>query len=299
MTQHKPVLLKEVLELLDPQPGDLVVDGTFGGGGHSRALLQKTGSKGRLIALDQDKAAVERASQMLISNPNASVHHANFINLGKILTSLNISSVDRILLDLGISSDQLEDPERGFSFEQNGPLDMRMNTSDDLNASEVVNRYSEEDLTAIFLEYGEEKFARRFAHDIVRNRPIHSSGHLVEIVEMSLPKGLQFKKGHRPSWARRHPATRIFQALRIAVNQELDVLKDFLSQSLALLNHGGRMAIISFHSLEDRIVKHTFQEWYSLGQIKKITKKAVQASSEEEFENPRSRSAKLRVIEKL
>ncbi len=298
---HKPVLLQEVLEVLALKPGAVVVDGTFGSGGHAREILKQIGEKGRLIGIDQDTASHKRCEPLLTEYPQLTLHHENFENADKILDFLNIPGVDAVILDVGFSSDQLEDAGRGFSFERGGPLDMRMNPEGPVTAADLVNDLSQSELEKLFREFGEEPKAERFARAICAARSdkrIETTEELVKAIEEALPRGLRFEKGRRPSWARRHPATKIFQALRIAVNRELEVLDNALTRIWARVKPGGRFAVISFHSLEDRIVKHRFRSWKMAGETGWLTKKPITASREEELTNPRSRSAKLRAAEK-
>jgi len=296
-------LLAETLELLAPAPGKLFVDGTLGGGGHSEAFL-KAGA--RVIGLDQDPQALAFAGERL-TEYGERFHsvRANFEEIGSVLDHLGIAGIDGALLDIGVSSWQLDTPERGFSFQENGPLDMRMNPDAPLSAADLVNTAPEAELIRIFREYGEETAARRIAHRIVRDRetrPLETTFDLVRSVEKVNPRR-----------GRTHPATKVFQALRIAVNRELDVLHTALAAFSARLNPGGRLGVITFHSLEDRIVKQYFKtgsaEWLDRPewpaprrnpdfQFHLLTPKPVVASEEEQSQNPRSRSAKLRVVEK-
>lgn len=299
--RHKPVLLAEVLEYLQLKPGDIVVDGTLGSGGHTVEMLKRIGPAGKLIGLDQDPESIQRCQMMLEDSKNAFLFHANFSELGKVLDSLNIPSVNAVLLDVGFSSDQLEDASRGFSFERSGPLDMRMNPDTRITARDLVNRLPEEKLEKIFFEYGEERWGRRIARTICRERSKHfldTTDDLVNTIEKSLPFGAKNNKGHRSHKAQRHPATRVFQALRIAVNDELGVLERSLPRIWERLQPQGRLEVISFHSLEDRIVKQQFRAWARAGEAVDKTRKPVVPSEEEVLTNPRSRSAKLRVVEK-
>ena len=297
---HKPVLVEEVLGALHLRPDSVAVDGTLGSGGHSAKILEALGPAGRLIALDQDPASLERCREMA-KDPRVSLHHENYRNLEKVLKRLNLSFVDAVLLDVGFSSDQIEDPARGFSFDRPGPLDMRMNPEHEVSAQELVNRLPEADLEKIFREFGEESRARQFAAAICFERKrslIETTDQLAGIIEKVLfPYGL--KQGRRPHWARRHPATRVFQALRIAVNDELGALQEGLLNIWKHLRKGGRFAVISFHSLEDRIIKNQFRNWARLGEGKLINKKIISPSRKEMIDNPRSRSAKLRSVEKI
>lgn len=315
MTIHKTVLLKETVEVLNLKPGMVVVDATLGGGGHSMEVLGKIGQAGKMILFDQDQSAIDRFEKKLEvggkekSKTNIILFHANFSELKDRLASIDVELVDAILADLGISSDQLEDEQRGISFQKDSVLDMRMDLSKGIRASEVVNSYSEDELVRILKEYADEKYARSIARNIVLHRthkPIVRTIELVEIIEKSVPGEYRRKKIH--------PATKTFQALRIEVNKELESLQKFLSDSVDVLRSGGRMAIITFHSGEDAMVKHFMREnargcicppefpVCTCGQkplLKLVTTKPIVPSDEEILENPRARSAKLRVIERV
>ncbi len=302
---HRPVLVEEVLWALAPAPGRLIVDGTVGGGGHAAAILQK-GAK--IIGLDQDGGAIGYCIQHLVGYDADSVRlvRANFRDLGPVLDQLNIPKVDGVLLDLGVSSKQLDSPERGFSIQKPGPLDMRMDQRAGVSAADLVNGADDEELTRIFREYGEEPAATRVTAAIVRARrgaPIQDTLALARVVESVIPK-------HGP----RHPATRVFQALRIAVNDELGAVTAGLEAATQRLNPGGRLAVITFHSLEDRRGKHFARdttaptldrpEWPAprpnpRHAFRAVTRRAVSASAAEQAANPRSRSAKLRALEKI
>lgn len=307
---HTPVLLQETLEYLLPLPGHIIVDCTAGGGGHSKALLSKILPGGKLIALDQDAASVETVRKVLepLGTGNFFVFRTNFRNLKQVLESAAIKQVDGILFDLGVSSHQLDEAERGFSYQHDALLDMRMDQTAKITAADLVNKESREKLNRIIWEYGEERWAKRIAEFIVKERevkPIETTGQLVEIIKKAIPKGAR-REGP-------HPAKRTFQALRIAVNQELEILEETLAQGVDLLKPEGRLAVITFHSLEDRIVKQLFKK---LAQgctcppefpvcvcqkkplVKILTPKPVLPSKEEVNSNPRSRSAKLRVVQK-
>jgi 16S rRNA (cytosine1402-N4)-methyltransferase len=294
---HLPVLLAEVIQYLDCRPGRIYVDGTLGGGGHGREILERSSPTGRLIGLDWDEEAVERARKNLGAfGDRAVLRKENFRNLPCLLKTLSIAAVDGILLDLGVSTEQLESPERGFSYRWDAPLDMRMNRERPITAQEIVMSLSPADLEALLREYGEERWARRIARNIFlrrRTSPIRTTGDLVKTIEQSVP-------GSR---GRIHPATRTFQALRIRVNEELANLQAFLEAAPDLLRSGGRLCIISYHSLEDRIVKNHFRRWTRGGRGEEkpfalLTPKPVAPSGEEVFRNPRARSAKLRAVEK-
>jgi 16S rRNA (cytosine1402-N4)-methyltransferase len=302
---HTPVLLKEVLEALAPRPGATIVDGTLGGGGHSEALLQ---AGAHVIGLDQDVDALEFAKEKRLHRYGDLFHpvRANFAQLGAVLDDLHVPEIDGLLLDLGVSSWQLDTAERGFSFQREGPLDMRMNRDEGPTAADLVNTLPAAELARIFYQYGEEPNARRIAARLVSGRtvcPFETTMQLALAVEEVVPRR-----------GRIHPATRIFQALRIAVNRELEVLESVLVQAAARLRPGARMAVITFHSLEDRIVKDFFKlrstaeldrpEWPEPRPnpdyiFRALTRKPVIASAEEQQSNPRSRSAKLRAVEKL
>ena len=300
---HIPVLLKEVLHYLIPKKGGGVyIDCTLGGGGHSKAILERIYPDGLLIGIDRDVEAIKAARKEL-SNflDRAILIRDNFKNLEEILSNLKIKVVSGVLFDLGVSSHQLRERERGFSFREDGHLDMRMDPTQKFNASTLINNYTEEELVRIFGKYGEERFSKRIARLIVLERqknPITTTKQLADLVIRALPKA---KK--RGRW-RIHPATRVFQAIRIEVNQELDLLEKSLNQVIKVLEDKGRICVISYHSLEDRIVKNVFKkaerekvakENYGL---KIITKKPIRASQEEIKRNPKARSAKLRVAEK-
>ncbi|MBI4711889.1 MAG: 16S rRNA (cytosine(1402)-N(4))-methyltransferase RsmH [Planctomycetes bacterium] len=294
---HQPVLLNEVVRYLRPQKGDIVVDATIGFGGHSRELMTQIQPGGRLIGIDLDREAISHTQEWLKSYladgkeiQAVDLFCDNFVNLGLILKRLNIRSVDIILLDLGVSSYQLDTPLRGFSFHFNGPLDMRMNSDMALTAADVVNKYPAERLERIFRDYGQERWARRIARNIARARvkqKFTETQQLAQIIEESVP-----------GRGKIHPATRAFQALRIEVNKELDNLGMFLAEAANYLKPGGRLGIISFHSLEDRLVKESFRNGAREGVFRILTKKPVQAGAAEKSSNRRSRSARLRVVER-
>jgi len=296
--KHLPVLVEEVLQFLDCRPDRIYIDATVGSGGHARRILERSSPTGRLIGLDWDAAAIARAQKTLA--PFGDRFHlvqGNFRDLKEVLESLSIPAVDGILADLGLSSEQLEDPERGFSFRGDAPLDMRMDLRRRITARDLIQRFSGEEMARILREFGEERWANRITKAIIRQRRIRAlrtTGELVEVIRQSIPA--------YPS--RIHPATRTFQALRIAVNEELDNLENFLKQCPSLLNPGGRVGIISFHSLEDRIVKSYFQQWAKrekgrTAPFRMLMRKPLAPSAEEVRSNPRARSAKLRVIEKI
>jgi 16S rRNA (cytosine1402-N4)-methyltransferase len=286
-THHVPVLAEEVLEWLAPRPGQVFVDGTLGGGGHARLLAAAVGDGGRVIAVDRDAAAVERFERE--RPPHVVARHAKYAQLPEVLAELEIPAVDGILLDLGLSSDQLADESRGFSFQSEGPLDLRFDTSEGEPASRLLARLDERRLADLIYEYGEERFSRRIARAIVRRRreePIRTAADLAQLVRRCVPRSRKLKID---------PATRTFQALRIAVNAELEELETALRVLPDCLAPGGRLAIISFHSLEDRRVKNAFR---GDDRLTVLTKKPVRPADHEVAANPRARSAKLRVAEK-
>lgn len=287
-TQHVPVLATEVLEWLRPAPGQTFVDGTLGGGGHTRLLAQSVSPGGKVIALDRDPAAVERASAELGNLPVQAVV-GNYGDVPELLTELGVNGVDGILLDLGLSSDQLADSERGFSFHSEGPLDLRFDPTRGEPAWRLVERLSAEHLADIIYQYGEERYSRRVGRRIAETRravPIRTAAQLARLVREAVPRSRD---------ERIDPATRTFQALRIAVNEELKWLEVALRRLPDCLRPGGRLAIISFHSLEDRRVKESFRD---NTQLQVLTRRPVRSSEQEIAINPRSRSAKLRVAER-
>ena len=306
---HRSVLLEPCMDALAIKPDGIYVDGTAGGGGHSFEIAGRL-TTGRLIAIDQDEAAIKAASAKLAPlGERAQVVRNNFCHVADVLDTLGIEKIDGILLDLGVSSYQLDTPERGFSYMADAPLDMRMDMRAEKNAYDVVNGYSEGDLRRILFEYGEERFAGRIAARIVQARaekPIETTGELTALIKSAIPAAAR-DGGH-------HPAKRSFQAIRIEVNSELDVIRPALEAAMRRLRPGGRMAVITFHSLEDRIVKQTFADMASgctcpkglpvcvcgkKPQVKVISRKPILPDEEELETNPRSRSAKLRVAEKL
>ena len=307
---HETVLLHETVDAVLPRDGGVYVDCTLGGAGHSKLLLEQSAPSGRLLALDQDETALANAREVLRPFGNrVTLAHTNFREVRETAQRLGFAGVDGIIFDLGVSSPQFDEAERGFSYKQSAPLDMRMDRTRGDTAADLVNSLSAEELSHIFYRYGEEKFSRRVAEAIVRRRleaPIVDTLDLAELVKEAIPAA-----------ARRtgpHPARRVFQALRIAVNDELGALEEALQSAFELLNAGGRMAIITFHSLEDRIVKHTFTE-FARGCIcppsfpicrcgrkpraALVTRKPISPSPDEIKRNSRARSAKLRVLEKL
>lgn len=293
--KHVPVLLKEVVEGLDIQAGEVLLDGTLGGGGHSLEVTKRLNGALTIVGIDRDKGAIERAGEVLQAfSPHTHLIQNNYRNMDKVLEDLGISGVDAILLDLGISSDQIDTAQRGFSFLREEPLLMTMEEDSDLNACKILNLWSEETLELIIRGFGEERHSKRIAKAIVERRerkPFETTRDLVDTVLEATPAVY-----HR---GRIHPATRTFQAIRIAVNGELDALEEGLSKGFALLNPGGRFCVISFHSLEDRMVKNFFRDRAQADEGTIINKKPITPSEDEVRENPRSRSAKLRVIEKI
>lgn len=306
---HTSVLLDEVIENLNIRPDGIYVDGTLGGAGHSSVILSRLGSDGRLIGIDQDEVAIQAATKRLRVNDGesrVSVIKSNYRQMKGVLAGEGIGRVDGILLDLGVSSVQFDDAKRGFSYKNDAPLDMRMDTEQTLTAADIVNTYSQDELKRILAEYGEERFAASIAKQIVKAReqkPVLTTGELVEIIRRSMPEREKNKKGH--------PARKTFQALRIECNRELEVLQDFLEEAIGLLNEDGRLCIITFHSLEDRIVKKAFMKAEnpcvcppdfpvcacgnrSLGEMK--PHKPILPTTDELADNPRARSAKLRVF---
>lgn len=294
---HKTVLLKESIDGLDIHSGDIYLDGTLGSAGHTLYALQKTNGDLKVIGLDKDIEALERSKQRLASFKDVTLKESSFADLDKVLSELNIQKVNRIMLDIGLSSDQFETSGRGFTFKKDEPLLMSFKKDPkegDLTAREIVNTWQEENIADVIYGYGEEKYSRRIARAIVNYRvkkSIETTGELVEIISQSVP--FFYRKG------RLHPATRTFQALRIAVNDELNTLKGGLKKGFERLEKGGRIAVISFHSLEDRIVKNFNKEREEEGTAKIITKRPIVPGDEEIQTNPRSRSAKLRIIEKI
>jgi len=286
---HVGVMVKEVLEFLGPKPGNAIVDATLGAGGYSDAILHAIGGEGTVLGIDRDPEAVELASSRLAGWGTAfKARKADFADLPEVLSELGIAGADGLVGDLGISSMQLGSRSRGFSFQFDGPLDMRMDPEQELTAEEVINTRSERDLERILREYGEERFARRIARAIVRRRrqkPLRSTGELVEVIERTVP-------GRR---SRIHPATRCFQAVRIETNDELGQLRTLCARAPDILKPGGVFACISFHSLEDRIVKHSLRQ-RELWEL--LTKKPITPTAEEVDRNPRSRSAKLRAAKR-
>lgn len=305
---HIPVLLDETIEGLDIKEDGIYVDGTLGGAGHSVHIVDKL-TRGRLIGIDQDNNALKKASEVLKPyKDRVTLVHNNYVNIPDVLDQLGIDKVDGVLLDIGVSSHQLDEGSRGFSYHQDAPLDMRMDRSKDFSAWNIVNEYSLEDLDDIIFNYGEERWARRISEFIVEERKkknIDTTQELVEVIKKAIPKGAREKE---------HPAKKTFQAIRIEVNGELDVLKESIPRIVSRLNKGGRIVIITFHSLEDRIVKNLFKDLNKTcicppelpicvcdkeREINIITRKPIVPSDKEIKENRRSRSSKLRIAEKI
>jgi 16S rRNA (cytosine1402-N4)-methyltransferase len=288
---HVPVLLKEAIDFLAIKRGGAYIDATVGLGGHSFEIAKRLGAPGHLIGVDKDPAALERARGRLIREeaewPTVTLLHSSFAEIGQRFAA---GSADGLLADIGVSSLQFDDPARGFSFQAEGPLDMRMNPQSELTAEQVVNHMDERELADVIYEFGEERRSRRIARAIVRSRPIGSTAELAGVV-LAAARPMKHE--------RIHPATRTFQALRIFVNRELDDLRALLSAAPQVLKPGGRLVIISFHSLEDRIVKDAMREGAKQGQYELLTKKPVTATEEEIDRNPRARSAKLRAAQRI
>ncbi len=296
---HIPVLLKEIIENLDIKESDVVLDGTINGGGHSEAFCEKLGKDGILVGIDQDTEALTRASERLSGYKCViSLRQENFRNLDKVLDELEIEKIDKALFDLGMSSDQLESSGRGFSFMKDEPLLMTFNPNPkeaDITAKEIINNWNEENIADVIYGYGDERFARRIAKGIVEARKeneIKTTTDLVEIVKKSVP--VPYRIGRRT-----HFATKTFQALRTVTNDEIRSAREGVEKALNRLNKGGRVAVITFHSIEDRMVKLFFREKKVEGVCKILTKKPIVPGDEEVKQNPRARSAKLRIVEKL
>lgn len=307
--KHRSVLLEETVNGLNIRPNGIYVDGTLGGGGHAYEICRRLGDKGSIIGIDQDEAAIEAAGIRLKDfGEKVTIVRSNYCEMKSVLHGSGIDKVDGIVLDLGVSSYQLDTAERGFSYREDAPLDMRMDRRQTMTARDIVNDYSEKDLYRVIRDYGEDKFARNIAKHIVierEKRSIETTGQLTEIIRGAIPMKFQKKSGH--------PAKRTFQAIRIELNRELDVLKNSLDEMIDLLNPGGRLCIITFHSLEDRIVKSAFKKNEDpctcpkdfpvcvCGKVSKgsiLTRKPILPGPEEMEENSRSKSAKLRIFER-
>ena len=307
--KHKSVLLDESIEALKIRPDGIYVDGTLGGGGHSYEICRRLSDRGKLIGIDQDAAAIEAAGERLGEFKDKTIIiRANYCDMKKELDNRNITSVDGIILDLGVSSYQLDTADRGFTYREDAPLDMRMDQRQTMTAKDIVNEYSEDELYRVIHDYGEERFARNIARHIVtarQNKIIETTGELIDVIKAAIPMKARVTGGH--------PAKRTFQAIRIELNRELEVLEDSLAEMIDLLNDGGRICVITFHSLEDRVMKNIFRQQESpcicpknfpvcvCGRISKgivITRKPILPSEGELEENKRSKSAKLRVFER-
>jgi 16S rRNA (cytosine1402-N4)-methyltransferase len=309
-TQHVPVMLEEVLRFLQPRPGGYYIDGTLGGGGHTAAILERSAPDGRVLGIDTDVQALARVRERLteyVENGRLVLMHGNFAELGRLTHEAGVASVQGVLLDLGFSSDQMEDPQRGFSFSVDGPLDMRLDSSLEVSAADLVNTASERQLADIFWRYGEEARSRRLARRIVQER---AKGAITRTTQLAalVAAGVPYKPGAI------HPATKVFQALRIAVNSELERLETTLPQVVDVLQRGGRMVIISFHSLEDRMVKEFMRREATdclcpprvpvcvcghKARVRLLTPKPLVPTAQEIERNPRARSAKLRAAESV
>lgn len=307
--KHKSVLLKETIEYLNIRPDGIYVDGTLGGGGHAYEVCKRLSDKGRFIGIDQDEDAIKAATRRLSEfEDKTRIIRSNYCDMPETLAEVGIAKVDGMILDLGVSSYQLDDPTRGFTYRVDAPLDMRMDKRRNFTAKELLNTYSEQELYRIIREYGEDKFAKNIARHIVQAREqkeIETTGELTEIIKAAIPAKVRMTGGH--------PAKRTFQAIRIELNRELEVLEESLEDMIHLLNPGGRICIITFHSLEDRIVKNIYKKSEDpctcpsdfpvcvcgkkpLGRV--VTKRPVVPTEEETTYNPRSKSAKLRVFER-
>ena len=287
---HRPVLLREALGFLEVKPEGIYLDATLGAGGHAEGILQRLGN-GKLLGIDRDAAALAVAQERLQGfGEKLTVLHGNFAEIDEWQAASGLGLADGLLADLGVSSMQLEDASRGFSFDRPGPLDMRMDPSTGTTAREIVNRLPERNLADLIFKLGEERHSRRIARAIVKARPYRTTTELAQVVTRAIPS--------RAGLHHLHPATRTFLALRLAVNQELENLAAFLAKALDILRPGGRVVIVSFHSLEDRLVKRAFQSWQREGRARILTPKVVCPGEEEVRANPRSRSAKLRAAEK-
>lgn len=303
-SNHIPVLYNEVLELLRPQPGGQYIDGTLGAGGHAAGILEASAPDGRVLVFDRDEEAVQFARRRLQTYGERVVFiNASYALMNRVASANGFTAVDGILLDLGLSSRQLANAARGFSFLREGPLDMRFDPSLETTAADLINNLNEHELSTIFRRYGEVKRSTRISRLIMANRPIHTTTELAELIKAEIGQS-----------GRIHPATQVFQALRIAVNDELAELERGIQAAIDVLDPGGRLAIISFHSLEDRIVKHTFRDLCKdcicppkqpvctcdhRATVRRVTRRVIKASADEIASNSRSRSARLRVVEKL
>jgi 16S rRNA (cytosine1402-N4)-methyltransferase len=288
---HVPVLLQEALEFLDVRPDGIYIDATLGGGGHAEAVLQRL-RNGKLLGIDRDAAALAAARERLQGfGEKLIAMHGNFAAIDDLHAASGLPPADGLLADLGVSSLQLEDASRGFSLDRPGPLDMRMDRTSGTTATQLVNHLPERDLADLIFKYGEERHSRRIARALVKARPYRTTTELAQVVTRAIPS--------RAGLHHLHPATRTFLALRLAVNQELENLEVFLSKVLLVLRPGGRLVILSFHSLEDRLVKRAFQSWQRESRARILTRKVVRPTEKEVAANPRARSAKLRAAEKI
>ncbi len=307
---HETVLLNESVDALNIRPNKIYVDATLGGAGHSSLILEQISEGGHLYVFDQDIWAIENAKKKFADNDNVTIIQSNFVNLKQELANRGVSHIDGILFDLGVSSMQLDQEERGFSYMHDGPLDMRMNQTASFSAYNVVNEYSFHELMHIFNKFGEEKFSKQIARAIEskrENAPIETTKELTDIILNAIPKKAFYN-------AKSHPAKRVFQAIRIEVNKELDVFEDTLKDAFDMMNDGGRISVITFHSLEDRICKYYFKNWSKVDESianlpvipdeykpkgKEVSRKPILPTKEELDNNSRSRSAKLRVLERI
>jgi len=296
-TLHVPVMLQEVLDYLRPAPGQIIVDATLGTGGHAIEILKRIIPQGKLIGIDRDENSLTICRQRLMEfKDNFEFVHGNFSDLDQILGNLGIEKIDGIVFDLGISSYQLHDAQRGFSFQEEGPLDMRLDKSSYICAYDLVNNLNENEISAMLWNFGQERWHNRIAHLLVqerRNEPISTTKQLANLVMRAIPHR------YRRSYYRIHPATRTFQAVRIAVNRELEILEDTIKKAVDILKKQARICVISFHSLEDRVIKHTFRALKADGLIDIITAKPLTPDVSEIEVNPSSRSSKFRVAERI
>ena len=294
---HIPVMLREVIDYLDPKPGQIIVDATLGTGGHSQEILKRITPGGRLIGIDRDEDSLAICRQRFSEfNGSFELVHGNFVDLDQIMEKLGIKRIDGIVFDLGISTYQLKDTERGFSFQQEGPLDMRMDKSSYISAYDLVNNLNESEISHLLWNFGQERWHNRIAHLLVeerRNQPISTTSQLANLVMRAIPYR------YRRSYYRIHPATRTFQAVRIAVNRELEILESAVKKAVAILGKKAKICVISFHSLEDRVIKHTFRALKADGLIDIITAKPLTPVSSEVAANPSSRSSKFRAAERI
>ncbi|MCX5710713.1 MAG: 16S rRNA (cytosine(1402)-N(4))-methyltransferase RsmH, partial [Candidatus Omnitrophica bacterium] len=294
---HTPVMLHEVIDYLNPAPGQIIVDATLGTGGHSLEILKRITPGGRLIGIDRDEDSLAICRSRL-SEFSASCEfiHANFVDLDQVLEKLGIDKIDGIVFDLGISTYQLRDIERGFSFQEEGPLDMRLDKSSYISAYDLVNNLNEDEISQMLWSFGQERWHNRIAHLLIeerRNQPISTTKQLADLVMRAIP--YRYRRGYY----RIHPATRTFQAVRIAVNRELEILESAVKKAVAILGKQAKICVISFHSLEDRVIKHTFRALKADGLIDIITAKPLTPTASEVAANPSSRSSKFRVAERI